>query len=84
MAEVVYLAEGDEMPDAGEDTRWLCIESNGNGRFFGSGGSWKETGEWVGYGSLAEDDVTLERALAAAQAWAAKYRVPTIWVEASR
>jgi hypothetical protein len=33
------------------------------------------------YASLAEDDISLERALAAAQAWAERYQVPTIWVQ---
>ena len=82
MVEVVYLAEGEKMPDEGDDMRWLLIEHSGDGRFFGSGSSWKDSGEWVGYGSLSEDDVNFEAALAAAQIWAAKYRVPTIWVEA--
>ena len=53
----------------------------GDGRFFGTGASWKASGEWVGYGSLIEDDISLERALAAAQVWALKYSVPTIWVQ---
>lgn len=82
MAQVVYLAEGDEMPHLGEEARWIIIEHSGDGRFFGSGASWSETGEWVGYGSLSENDVSFEKALAAAQAWAEKYAVPTIWVEA--
>lgn len=33
------------------------------------------------YASLAEDDASLEKALAAARAWAEKYSVPTIWVQ---
>ena len=70
------------MPDSGDDMRWLLIHHSRDGRFFGSGGSWKDSGEWVGYGSLCEDDVSLEAALAAAQTWAEKYRVPTMWVEA--
>ena len=83
MAEVVYLAAGEEMPDEGDDMRWLRIEHSSDGRFFGTGASWKESGEWVGYGSLAEDDISFERALAAARAWTERYRVPKIWVEAS-
>ncbi|HRD46905.1 MAG TPA: hypothetical protein PLF78_10530 [Caulobacter sp.] len=69
------------MPDLGDDERWLTVEASDDGRFFGTGGSWKADGEWVGYGSLAEDDVSFEKALEAAQAWAEKYQVPTIWVQ---
>ncbi|USQ96523.1 hypothetical protein [Caulobacter sp. RL271] len=81
MAEVIYLSSDEQMPDLGDDHRWLTVEASGDGRFFGTGGSWKADGEWVGYGSLAEDDISLENALAAAQAWAEKYQVPTIWVQ---
>lgn len=81
MAEVIYLPPHEQLPDLGDEQRWLIIEASGEGRFFGTGGSWKSNGEWVGYGSLAEDDVSFEKALAAAQAWAEKYRVPTIWVQ---
>ena len=69
------------MPDQGDDMRWLIIEASDDGKFFGSGGSFKADGDLVGFGSLAEDDISLEAALAAAQQWAAKYAVPTIWVQ---
>jgi hypothetical protein len=81
MAEVVYLPPDAQVPDLGDDQRWLIVEASNGGRFFGTGASWKANGEWVGYGSLAENDVSLEAALAAAQAWAEKYEVPTIWVQ---
>jgi hypothetical protein len=81
MAEVVYLSPREQMPDLGDDQRWLMVEASDDGRFFGSGGSWRANAEWVGYGSLAEDDVSLEKAMAAVQAWAEKYEVPTIWVQ---
>jgi hypothetical protein len=81
MADIVYLAPDEEMPDVGDDQPWLTIDASPEGLFFGTGASWKADGEWVGYGSLVEDDVSLERALAAAQAWATKYGVPTIWVQ---
>jgi len=80
MAEVVYLPPAEAMPDVGDRGRWLIVEAV-DGMFYGSGGSWKRTGEWVGYGSLAQDDVSLEAALAAAEKWAVKYDVPTIWVQ---
>ncbi|HEY6816840.1 MAG TPA: hypothetical protein VI168_14985 [Croceibacterium sp.] len=80
MTEVVYLAPGKVMPDVGDEGRWLIIEANDE-KFYGSGGSWKQTGEWVGYASLPEDDLSLEAALAAAVSWAAKYSVPTVWVQ---
>lgn len=69
------------MPHVVDDQPWLTVEASNDGRFFGTGGSWKADGEWVGYGSLVEDDVALETALAAAQEWATKCRVPTIWVQ---
>jgi hypothetical protein len=81
MAEVVYLPPLEQMPDLGDDQRWLTVEASDDDRFFGSGGSWRANGEWVGYGSLAEDDASLEKAMAAAHAWAEKYGVPTIWVQ---
>lgn len=83
MASVVNHAHGAMMPDMGDQGRWLTIEADG-GKYFGTGSSWKNSGEWVGYGSLVENDVSLEAALAAAQEWAAKYEVPTIWVQIAR
>lgn len=81
MAEVIYLQPHEQMPDLGDRQRWIMIDASDDGRFFGTGGSWNVSGEWVGYGSLGEDDISLERAMAAAQAWADKYQVPTIWVQ---
>lgn len=83
MTEIIYLSPGEQMPDADDDQPWLVIEASVDGRFFGSGSSWKASGEWVGYASLVEDDDSLETALAAAQEWAIKYGVPTIWVQAT-
>ena len=68
------------MPDVGDEGRWLIVEAS-DGKFYGTGGSWKRSGEGVGYGSLSENDVTLDAALAAAHQWAAKYDVPTIWIQ---
>lgn len=81
MADVIYLSCDEDMPDHGDDQRWLIIEASDDGRFFGSGGSFKADGEWVGYGSLAESDLSLESALAVAQQWADKHDFPTIWVQ---
>lgn len=80
MASVVYLKLGEEMPDVCDDSPWILIHQSGDGR---SGASWKTSGEWVGYRSLSEDDVSLESALVAAQKWAATYEVSTIWIEGS-
>ena len=82
VAHVVYLAPKEAMPDVGNEGRWLIVEALDN-KFYGTGGSWKATGEWVGYGSLAEDDISLEAALAAAEEWAINYDVPIIWVQLS-
>jgi hypothetical protein len=82
VATVVYLSPGEEMPDVADHCPWLLIHHSGDGRFFGSGASWKPSGEWVGYRSLSDDDGSLEAAIGVAQQWAALYSVPTIWVEA--
>ena len=81
MAAIIYLSLGEQMPDHGGDEPWLIVEASDDGRFFGTGAAWKSSGEWVGYGSLPENDSTLAEALAAAERWAAKYGVPTIWVQ---
>ena len=80
VASVVYLGPEEKMPDPGDEGRWVIIEGYDE-KFYGTGGSWKRSGEWVGYGSLSENDVSLDAALAAAHRWAAKYDVPTIWVQ---
>jgi hypothetical protein len=77
---VKYLQPDEPTPDGGDEP-WLTVEPfDSDGKFYGSGGSRKSTGEWVGYASLAENDVSLEKALAAAQDWAEKYKVSTIFV----
>ena len=81
LAKVIYLARGEEIPDFGDDQRWLTVEASDDGRFFGTGSSFRSSGEGVHYISLPENDVTLEGALAAAQEWATKYAVPAIWVQ---
>ncbi|MFN9109506.1 MAG: hypothetical protein ACK5XN_05475 [Bacteroidota bacterium] len=81
MTEIIYLSPGEAMPDIGDEQPWMTIEATGDGLFYGTGGSWKENGEWVGYCSLPEDDASLETALAPAKEWATKYGVPTIWVQ---
>lgn len=80
MVNVIHRSASDGPPELGDDDRWVFVESDSNGRFRGVGYSWKASGEGVGYRSLSEDDGDLERALAAAMAWASKYAVPTIWV----
>lgn len=82
MAEVIYVDPDALRPMVADNMPWLFIEEQ-DGMFFGSGGSWKPCGEWVGYGSLSENDVSLQLALEAAQEWATRYNVPTIWVFAS-
>ena len=69
------------MPDEGDDRPWLIVEANLDGGFYGTGGSWKPNGDWFGYCSLKEDDISLEKALDAAQRWAGKYGVRKIWVQ---
>ena len=81
MAEIVYLKPLEELPVLGEEERWLLVEANNAGGFYGSGWSRKPDGESVFYGSLSENDESLAKALAAAKSWADKYSVPKIWVK---
>lgn len=81
MAELIYLAPDEDKPEAQDEERWLIVEANSEGGFYGSGWSRKPSGESVFYRSLSEDDVSLEAAIAAATEWAEKYSVPKIWVQ---
>jgi len=81
MVEIVYLRPDEQMPEVGDEERWITIDANDDGRFFGSGWSRRPSGESVFYRSLPEHDISLEAAIAAATEWAEKYSVPTIWVQ---
>lgn len=81
MAQVIYLSPNEELPDFGDNERWLVIEASDDGKFFGTGSSFQVGGEGVHYISSPNADVSVEAALAAAKKWAAKYDVPTIWVQ---
>jgi hypothetical protein len=54
-----------------------------DGRFFGTGWGRKPSGEGVFYASLAENDASLETAIAAATEWAVERGVSRIWVQTS-
>lgn len=82
MVEVFYLAPGLRLEDLGGDEPWVAVEACNDGRFFGTGCARKSSGEAVFYASLPESDVSLVRALDAAKAWAAKYGVARIIVQA--
>jgi hypothetical protein len=81
MVELIYLPPGERMPELPDDELWLTIEASDDGRFFGSGYGRKLSGEGVFYASLAENDATLEAAIAAATEWAGERGVPRIWVQ---
>jgi hypothetical protein len=81
MVELVYLSPGESPPEASDEDRWLHIDANDEGGYYGTGWSRKPSGESVFYRSLAEDDVSLEAAIAAAMKWAEKYSVPKIWIQ---
>jgi hypothetical protein len=81
MAKIIYLSPSEQMPDHGDEEPWLIVEASDDGRFYGTGAAWKPSGEWVAYSSLPENDGALADAVAAAERWAAKYRVPAIWVQ---
>lgn len=81
MVELIYLAPNEDKPELPDEDRWIIVEANEEGGFYGSGWSRKASGESVFYRSLLEDDVSLEAALAAAMEWAEKFGVPKIWVQ---
>lgn len=81
MVQIIYLAPDEAIPSHRDDEPWLVVEATEDGLFFGTGASWKPTGEWGGYISLAQNDHSLEAALAAAEQWAAEYAVPIICVQ---
>jgi hypothetical protein len=84
MVEIVRLNVDADPPLLADDQPWLYVEQSDEGLFYGTGSSWKASGEWVGYRSLAENDVDLDCAIKAACEWADRYNVPTIWVFASK
>ena len=81
MTEFIYLGPGEQMPELADNEPWLVVEASDDGRFFGTGYGRKPSGEEVFYASLVEDDVSLERALAAAMSWASERGVGRIWVQ---
>jgi hypothetical protein len=81
LVELIYLAPDESPPEQSDEDRWLYIDANDEGGFYGTGWSRKTSGESVFYRSLSEDDATLELAIAAATAWAEKYSVPKIWIQ---
>jgi hypothetical protein len=81
MVELIYLPPGERMPALPDDEPWLTVEASDDGRFFGTGYGFKLSGECVFYASLAESDVNLEAALAAAKEWAGERSVSRIWVQ---
>ena len=81
MPKLVYLSPGELFQRTDEDEHWLYVHASGDGRFFGSG--WARTADRQDafYVSLAVNDATLERAIAAAMEWARQHDVPCIWVQ---
>ena len=83
MVDIVRLAPGEQMPKMPDEEPWLMVEASDDGRYFGTGCAYKPSGAEVFYISLAEDDTSLETALAAAKMWAIHYDVRRIWVQAT-
>lgn len=78
MVQIVYLGPGESVPD---EECWLRIDATDDGLFFGSGAGLLPNGDPILYVSLAESDVSLETALAAAQQWALDRNVQTICIQ---
>jgi hypothetical protein len=81
VVEVIYLAPDDRAHEALDEERWLHVDANDGGAFYGTVWSRKPPGESVFYRSLLEDDVSLLSAINAAIEWVAKFRVRKIWVQ---
>lgn len=69
------------MPDIGEDEPWMKVEASSDGLFYGTGMGIKPDGKRVFYISHAENDTSLERALAAAHEWAELRGIQTVYVQ---
>lgn len=69
------------MPELPEDEPWLVLEASDDGRFFGTGHGRNPSGAGEFYVSLAESDISLEAAIAAATDWASERGVRRIWVQ---
>lgn len=80
---IIYLSPGEEMPDFPEDVPWVTVEASHDGRFFGTGAAWRPNGKEVFYISLVENDLALADAVAAAERWAVRWNVSTVWVQAA-
>jgi len=81
MVRLIYLEPHEQHPHIEDDIPRLYVEPfDDDGKFYGSGGARQPTGEWMGYASLPENDISLEKALTAARDWAEKYGVQTIYV----
>lgn len=81
MVELIYLAPGEQMPLLSERETWIVVEASDDGQFFGTGYGKKAGGEDAFYISPAENDVSLEVAIAAATRWAEQRGVSRIWVQ---
>ena len=81
MVELIHLAPGEQMPILPDQETWIVVEASDDGQFFGTGYGKKAGGEDVFYISLAENDVSLEVAIAAATMWAEQRGVSRIWVQ---
>lgn len=81
MVELIHLAHGEQMPILPDGETWIVVEGSDDGQFFGTGYGKKAGGEDVFYISLAENDGSLEVAIAAATMWAEQRGVSRIWVQ---
>ena len=81
VVELIDLAPGEQMPILPDGETWIVVEASDDGQFFGTGYGKKAGAEDVFYISLAENDGSLEVAIAAATMWAERRGVSWIWVQ---
>jgi hypothetical protein len=80
LVEIIRLEPGQKLPEFPDDQPWLAVEASDDGRFFGTGWGYKDSGEAVFYISLPANDLTLEAAEEAAVNWAARHGVDCVWL----
>lgn len=75
---IIYLSEND--PDPPEGEKWILIEEDSSGSWYGTGFSMSHSGREIVYISLPESDVNYGEAMSAASKWAENYPVDAIYV----
>ena len=77
-ARIIDLSQGDSDPPEGE--KWILIEENETGEWFGTGFGSSAEGEETLYISQGDSDESYEAAVSSASDWARNNYVDTIYM----